>query len=123
MLLEIAKIAFSEPVNFNEEDIPEENVSMPCADDTQPGEAPQAFAPGKPQYTAATMYRVTDIDPETGRRSVRYFSLAAKISALKLLGMHLGLFGGLAKLKTLKPNIIFPPKRQVLLSSETDATK
>lgn len=114
--MELAKIAFSEPESasptpkcpkgdLNAEQAGEGSLETDVkGEEDEAGEAPVRPAP---RYSSATMYRVTDIDPVTGQRTVRYFSLTAKIAALKLLGLHLGLFKdkkGLVK----KPTIIFP---------------
>lgn len=115
VLMELAKIGFSEPVDFEEEACPQTGPQTPkgglesktaggsLETEDKPGEAPVMPAP---RYNRATLYKVTEVDPVTGRRSVRWFSLTAKIAALKLLGLYLGLFKEKKVMKS--PNIIFP---------------
>jgi len=122
VLMELAKIAFSEPEN--EQPGPQTPCRPSVSDETEGGfnteqtaggslnseaedEAGEAPLMPAPRYNKATLYKVTEVDPVTGRPSVRWFSLTAKIAALKLLGLYLGLFKdkkGLPK----RMNVILP---------------
>jgi phage terminase small subunit len=109
VLLELAKIGFAEIVDTTEGDAPEEANNTVSEAPPPPKESlrtgavnPETVMPAKtsatkakagtPKYTAASLCRVIHIDPETGRRTITWFSLQSKIAALKLLGKHLGLF-------------------------------
>jgi phage terminase small subunit len=117
VLIELSKIAFAEPVDFNPQNNPQPSEGSLVVDGQREkvdtgqdsgNDTGKTIILRAPKHSAATMYRVTDVDAETGRRSVRYFSLPAKIAALRLLGRHLGLFGTTGKGTMAAPNIIFP---------------
>jgi len=135
VLLELAKIAFAEVADVLGDDTAEEAAKKkkPVTEEALKEGTPKkeisenekkmmnyfsrqyiANKPSATRCTPASACRVVYKDQFNGRVTTIQFSLSAKISALKLLGRHLGLFGKTGKAPMPKPNIIFPRDIEVM---------
>ena len=88
-------------------EIPPADAAVPETAIPEVSDEDTIVVPLKSKGISSAMHRIVHVDAVTGARSTTYFDLRAKIAALKLIGMHLGLFEkGKGYMKA--PNIIWP---------------